>query len=178
MARKATIEKLELKARAWELLRAGYSIREVAKKLTTVSSPISTLQIIKWRDETLQEIAESSRLDAEQYRKLELERLDKVGINLNNAMTQLVENFIDKPISTSEDTEPITAMSLQLKAMQILSIVADKQIKVSMERAKLLGLNSPVKTETVATIKDDGTKVDFKSMNDEQLMLFFADQFQ
>jgi hypothetical protein len=158
-------------------LRAGYSIREIAKKLSTVDSPISTQQIINWRDETLQEIAESSRLDAEQYRKIELERLDKVGIVLGNAMGQLVENFIDKPINTGEDIEPIAAMSLQLKAVQILSIVADKQIRVSTERVKLLGLNSPIKTETITTIKDDGTKIDFKSMDDEQLKLFFAEQF-
>lgn len=175
-------KKIDLQSRSWELLRSGYSVREVAKRLSTVDKPITSQQVVKWRDEILNEIAESTRLDAEQYRAIELERLDKIGVALDVVMARITSDFgLDeggRSLVTAGDEDPIAMMAMELKAAQILATIAEKQIKISDGRAKLLGLNSPTKIEATTTVNGGAVEVDFKSMTDEQLSLFYAEQFK
>lgn len=164
------------------MLRSGMALRDVARKLTIVDNPVTTQQVIKWRDEVLEEINETMRLDAQQYRAIELERLDRAGNILDAAMTQIVSDFgltDGRSALDGEEVEPLALMLAKVKAAQVLATVVDKLIKVSSERAKLLGINAPTKVDLSTALNDgdDLANVDFRSMTDEQLSLFYAEKF-
>jgi len=175
---KTNPRKIDLKARSWELLRSGWSVRDIAKKLGTIDKPISTQQIIAWRDEILKEIAETTKLNAEQYRAIELERLDKSALYLENAIAQLVGEFgldSDAQINfAKEETDSLAIAAIKLKSAQILGNLIGQSIKISDARAKLLGLNSP---SAIEVSMDSGVSPkELANLTTEQLLLFFAEQ--
>lgn len=83
----------------------------------------------------------------DELRQIEAERLDRYLVALDTVvLTPPSIPVADKEGNVYEykDTE------LQLKAI-------DRALKISAQRAKLLGLDAPVKSEVTVTVVDDGT---------------------
>jgi arsenate reductase-like glutaredoxin family protein len=173
---KNVVKESEYKRRAWELCRRGFNTRDIAYKLSTVDSPITTARVKAWLDEDLREINELNRRDATEWRELELSRLDELYTTLRESLLQTIQDDFGLGTRAAIDLEdPIVFVGYKLKAIQIATNIVDKCAKISDSRSKLLGLYAPVQTETSGNLSVDGTN--YAALSDEQLKLKFAEIF-
>lgn len=173
---KNPIKESDYKRRAWELARRGFSIKDIAYKLSTVDNLISTAKVKKWIDEGLSEANQLNQRDASEWRDLELFRLDELYTTLRESLLQTIQDDFGLGTRASIDLEdPILFVGYKLKAAQIAVNIVDKCAKISDSRAKLLGLYAPTKLETSGNLSIDGTN--YEALTDEQLRLKFAEMF-
>ncbi len=102
----------ERRVKVFELTKAGASLRQIAQQLS-----VSHETVRKDRDAVLKELQKVQIVEAEQYRVLELERLDMAMI----------------------------AIAPQVKKGSFQAI--DRWIRLSERRSKLLGLDAPTKID-------------------------------
>lgn len=112
-----TAPQSERRTEIWEYRKSGLSVRAIAEKMK-----MSSATVYKDIRATLDELKELRLTDMDQWRDLELERLDDI-----------VSKAYSVYARTQED-------SIRLGAL-------DRLLKASQERRKLLGLDAPAKTE-------------------------------
>jgi hypothetical protein len=122
----------ERRIRAFELRKAGYSLREIGHRLE-----VSHMTIKEDIDTVLAELTEKQQAKAEQYRAIELERLD--------VMVRSIWPFVMAGSAGAIDTA----------------------LKISTRRSKLLGLDAPPKpqlnlTKDVTQMTDEELEAELK----------------
>lgn len=173
---KNPVKELEYKRRTWELARRGFSIKDIAYKLSTVDNLISTAKVKKWIDEGLSEVNQLTQRDASEWRDLELSRLDELYTTLRENLLQTIQDDFGLGSRANLELEdPILFAGYKLKAIQIATNIVDKCAKVSDSRAKLLGLYAPTRVETTGNLSVENTN--YEALTDEQLRLKFAEMF-
>lgn len=165
------------KRRAWDMARRGFSIKDIAYRLSiTDDSFITTAKVKKWIDEGLAEINQLNNRDAIEWRQLELSRLDELYKTLREDLLQTLQD--DFGLGTQPKTEiddPVVLAGYKLKAIQIATNIVDKCAKISDSRAKLLGLYAPTQLETKNNLSLESQN--YEALTDEQLKLKFAEIF-
>ena len=126
----------ERRHQAWLLRVKGKSVREIATALNvSVGTAHSDLKAV------LERTKSENNEAAEDHRVLSLSRLDRALSTIEDALEAM-------SIRTNEDGEVIAAgidHELRLKAL-------DRLVKLEERRAKLLGLDAPVKSEVEANV--------------------------
>lgn len=173
---KNLVKELEYKRRAWELARRGLSIKDIAIKLSTFESVITTAKVKKWLDDGLAEINQLNNRDAFEWRQLELLRLDELYTTLREDLLQtLQDDFGLGTLCKTEIDDPVVLAGYKLKAIQVATNIVDKCVKISDSRAKLLGLYAPNQIETNSNLSVEN--INYEALTDEQLKLKFAEFF-
>ncbi len=124
------------RSKAWELRLKGKSIRQIAAALdVAVATAHNDLKTV------LERTKEENNQAAEDHRVVSVSRLDRAIATIEEALEAVT-------VHTNEDGDVIHAGAdheLRLKAL-------DRLIKLEERRAKLLGLDAPVKTEVEASV--------------------------
>ena len=112
----------EKREKALVLRRAGASLRDIARALG-----VSHVTAKEYLDDAMKDLQAAQNEKAEATRAVELDRLDRL-------------HMAAWPLATGKDTDADT----RFKAI-------DRLVRIADRRAKLLGLDAPVKSEVAVT---------------------------
>lgn len=151
--RRRTIAQIERDAQAVEYRRRGMTYRQIAVAMGVKSQKTAYEAVQRGLSDAIQE-------PADEVRQLELERLDEYQRHALKVLATQHFHVSQGVVVVHPDTDqPVPDDSPVLAAL-------DRLLKISERRAKLLGLDAPVRSK-VEVITEDAVDAEIKRLAEE-----------
>jgi hypothetical protein len=146
-----------------EAALSGHSTNSIAALASArFGYPISASKVQERLRAARREYLEQNPAQLDELRQIEADRLDRYLVALDPLI-------LTPPTIAIRDKEGNILEELLDRDLQTKAI--DRALKISAQRAKLLGLDAPVKAELTVTVVDDGTDALLEAVNE------FEEQF-
>jgi hypothetical protein len=136
------------KDKAFDLMLTGMDVRSIAPLCGVTKSTVS-----RWITARLQQLAVAQNEKTEKWRALELAKLDRLEVHTDAVLTSHHVTVDAGQIIYLSETDRVTGAVTTTPLLDDAPVLEAVKVKlqIAAQRAKLLGLNAPVKLEGTQT---------------------------
>ena len=140
------------KDKAFDLMLTGMDVRSIAPLCGVTKSTVS-----RWITARLQQLAVAQNEKTEKWRALELAKLDRLEVHTDAVLTSHHVTVDAGQIIYLSETDHVTGAVTTTPLLDDAPVLEAVKVKlqIAAQRARLLGLNAPVKLEATNPIEHE-----------------------